>query len=108
MITLNIPIPGNEYDILIENGLLDKTGEKCRDLLHHDAKVFIITDVNVAPLYAKRLADILTSAGIINHTIIMPLQINGQTIQTTITTIPARVYTLSAQTISAYKARTQS
>ncbi len=72
MITLNMPIPGHEYDILIENGLLDKTGEKCRDLLRHDAKVFIITDVNVAPLYAKRVADSLTSEGIINHTIILP------------------------------------
>ncbi len=62
MRTLDVNIPGREYKIYIENGLLDA----CADLLSpfvEGKKAALITDTNVDPLYSARLAAQLEKAG---------------------------------------------
>ena len=49
MMKLNIPLPGREYDIMIDSGLLDRAGEHCRAVLPLAAKLAVVTDSNVAP-----------------------------------------------------------
>ena len=60
---LNVALPGREYDIEIERGLLSRAGERCRALLPKAVRLYVITDSNVAPLYGDRVADSLTGAG---------------------------------------------
>ena len=60
---LNVALPGREYDIEIERGLLSQVGERCRALLPKAVRLYVITDSNVAPLYGDRVADSLTGAG---------------------------------------------
>ena len=60
---LTVALPGREYDIEIERGLLSRAGERCRALLPKAARLYVITDSNVAPLYGDRVADSLTGAG---------------------------------------------
>ena len=60
---LNVTLPGREYDIEIERGLLSRAGERCRALLPKAVRLYVITDSNVAPLYGDRVADSLTGAG---------------------------------------------
>lgn len=62
MQTLTVNIPNREYDIKIENGLLDKSGILISEILSL-CKIAVITDSNVAPLYADRLLKSLLSAG---------------------------------------------
>ena len=50
MTKLNIPLPGRDYDILIEPGLLDQAGAHCRTVLPRAKKLAVVTDTNVAPL----------------------------------------------------------
>lgn len=50
------------YDILIENGLIDRAGELCA-AVKKPCRAVILTDSNVAPLYADRLEDSLAGAG---------------------------------------------
>lgn len=52
---LNVPLPGREYEILIEKGLLDKVGKRCRAVLMRASRIALITDSNVGPLYAERV-----------------------------------------------------
>ena len=63
MKTLTVALPGRSYDILIERGLLDQAGEHCRAVLLRAERLFVVTDSNVAPLYAHRLEDSLAAAG---------------------------------------------
>jgi 3-dehydroquinate synthase len=63
MKTLTVSLPGREYNIIIERGLLDRAGEKCREVTPKAAKLAVVTDSNVAPLYADRLLTALTAAG---------------------------------------------
>ena len=63
MKTLTVALPGRSYDILIERGLLDQAGEHCRAVLPRAERLFVVTDSNVAPLYAHRLEDSLAAAG---------------------------------------------
>ena len=63
MKTLTVALPGREYDILIERGLLDRTGERVRTVLPHASKLAVVTDSNVEPLYGKTVLDSLTAAG---------------------------------------------
>ena len=63
MKTLTVALPGREYDILIQRGLLDQAGEHCRKALPRAGRLFVVTDSNVAPLYAPRLEASLTAAG---------------------------------------------
>ncbi|MGN1097464.1 MAG: 3-dehydroquinate synthase [Clostridia bacterium] len=62
MKTLDVNIPGREYKIYIEHGLMNN----CADLLKEfvgGKKAAVITDSNVEPLYYSRLESQLISAG---------------------------------------------
>ncbi len=72
MKTLKVPIPGHEYDILIQPGLLAEAGTICRRVLSPAARIFIVTDENVAPLYAAPVEESLHAAGFTTHTIVLP------------------------------------
>lgn len=50
------------YDILIEKGLLDRSGELCARV-KKPCKCVVLTDSNVAPLYADRLEASLRASG---------------------------------------------
>ena len=63
MVSLNVPLPGREYDILIESGLLDRAGERLRAVLPKAQRIFVVTDSTVAPLYLERVERSLTAAG---------------------------------------------
>ncbi|MBD5119004.1 MAG: 3-dehydroquinate synthase [Clostridiales bacterium] len=63
MKTLTVALPGREYDILIERGLLDQAGERIRAVLPRAAKLAVVTDTNVHPLYYDQLKASLTAAG---------------------------------------------
>ena len=63
MKTLTVALPGREYNILIQRGLLDQAGAYCRKALPQAGRLFVVTDSNVAPLYASRLEASLTAAG---------------------------------------------
>ncbi len=63
MKTLTVALPGREYDILIERGLLSQTGQHVRAVLPKAAKLAVVTDSNVEPLYGKHVLDSLTAAG---------------------------------------------
>ena len=51
-----------DYDILIEHGLLDRSGELALEVTRA-CRAAIVTDSNVAPIYADRLESSLSSAG---------------------------------------------
>ena len=63
MKTLTVALPGREYDILIERGLLAQAGERIRAVLSRASKLAVVTDSNVGPLYGKTVLDSLTAAG---------------------------------------------
>ncbi|MBD5085354.1 MAG: 3-dehydroquinate synthase [Clostridiales bacterium] len=63
MKTLTVALPGREYDILIERGLLAQTGERIRAVLPRASKIAVVTDTNVGPLYYNRVKASLESAG---------------------------------------------
>ena len=63
MKTLTVALPGREYDILIERGLLSRTGELCKAALPRASRLFVVTDSNVVSLYLNRVADSLKEAG---------------------------------------------
>ena len=63
MKTLTVALPGREYDILIERGLLDRAGELCKAVLPRAERLFVVSDTNVGPLYGNRLKASLESAG---------------------------------------------
>ena len=50
------------YDILIEKGILDSAGQLASEVIK-PCTAAILTDSNVAPLYAERLESSLISAG---------------------------------------------
>ena len=43
MKTLTVALPGREYDILIERGLLAQAGERCRAALPRAAKLAVVS-----------------------------------------------------------------
>ncbi|MBQ9750891.1 MAG: 3-dehydroquinate synthase [Clostridia bacterium] len=50
------------YDVIIDNGILDHAGEESSKVIK-PCKAAILTDSNVAPLYAERLENSLKNAG---------------------------------------------
>ncbi len=62
MSTLRVNLPGREYDIVCQPGALDRAGSLLRPLLRGRLAA-IVTDSNVEPLYASRLARSLHLAG---------------------------------------------
>ena len=63
MKTLTVALPGREYHIVIERGLLDRAGELCRKTLSGASRLFVVTDSTVGPLYLKRIIPPLEAAG---------------------------------------------
>ncbi len=59
---LNVALPGREYEILIERGLLDAVGKRCRVVLMRATRIALVTDSTVGPLYAQRVVDSLEAA----------------------------------------------
>ena len=72
MKTLTVALPGREYDILIEKGLLDRAGEYCRAVLPKARRLSVVTDSNVAPLYLQRVQTALNAAGFTVEGIVVP------------------------------------
>lgn len=63
MKTLTVALPGREYDILIQRGLLDQAGQLCRAALPRASRLFVVTDSTVGPLYLNRVIPPLEAAG---------------------------------------------
>ncbi len=84
MKTLTVALPGREYDILIEHGLLDQAGECCKAALPRARKLALVTDSNVGPLYAARVK--------------AALEVSGFSVQ--ITTLPAGEHTKCVDSLS--------
>lgn len=51
------------YEILLERGLLSRAGEECAKLFAPGARVMIISDSNVYPLFGEKVANSLQKAG---------------------------------------------
>ena len=59
---IKIELPNNEYEILIENGVINKIGDKLSKFYNGD-KIAIITDKNVDKYYGKCVEDSLIKQG---------------------------------------------
>ncbi len=72
MKTLTVALPGREYNIIIEQGLLERAGELCKETLPRARKLALVTDANVAPLYARQVQDALEGAGFAVQVTVLP------------------------------------
>ena len=72
MKTLTVSLPGREYDILIQPGLLSQAGELCRQALPRAGRLFLVTDNHVAPLYLSRVEESLGAAGFRTAACVVP------------------------------------
>ncbi len=72
MKTLTVALPGREYDILIQRGLLDAAGERVRAVCPRARRLFIVTDDNVAPLYLDWVEASLRGAGFETAAAVLP------------------------------------
>jgi len=63
MPTVHLDLAERSYDILVEDGLLDRAGELI-SAVGLSGKAALITDSNVGPHYADRLIALLAEAGI--------------------------------------------
>ena len=72
---------GTGYDILIQEGGIDKIGEmlKERDLR---GPILLVSDSNVAPIYAERVLNVLKSAGYTTQQSIIPAGETNKTLET--------------------------
>ena len=64
MQTIHVDLGAHAYDIEIAAGLLSEVGAKVAKLLPKARKAAIISDTNVAPLYAAKLQKSLEAAGL--------------------------------------------
>lgn len=62
MKNLKVNIPGKEYNIYIQNGLIDKSGEMIKEV-YGGEKIAVVTDSNVNPLYGERVKESLLNQG---------------------------------------------
>ena len=62
---------GKQYNVHIGNGLLDKAGELVKSIMPN-SRMAIITDSNVAPLYAEKLQNSLNGVGIGSSVYVFP------------------------------------
>lgn len=69
---LTVALPGREYDIVIQAGILTQAGQRCRAVLPRTTRVVLVTDSNVAPLYGERVEQSLEAAGFRVHTLVIP------------------------------------
>lgn len=63
MKAIQVDLPGRSYSIVVERGILDAAGVISRSTLLHATRIAIVTDSNVGPLYASRVATRMASAG---------------------------------------------
>ena len=63
MKTLTVALPGREYDILIDRGLLSQAGERVRAVLPKARRLAVVTDTNAGPLYYNQVKAGLEAAG---------------------------------------------
>ena len=68
---IHVDLGKHAYDIEIEAGLLPKVGKKVAALLPKARKAAIISDTNVAPLYAAKLQASLEEAGLVVHKVVI-------------------------------------
>lgn len=68
---IHVDLGAHAYDIEIEAGLLAQVGKKVAALLPKARKAAIISDTNVAPLYAAQLQASLEEAGLVVHTVVI-------------------------------------
>ncbi len=69
--TLNVDLPGRQYDIVIGPGLLERAGTHLRPFLKRP-RVAILTDENVANLHLDRLTAGLEAGGITVSALALP------------------------------------
>ena len=60
------------YSILLERGLLSRTGEACLPLFSKGSRAMVISDSNVFPLYGETVMDSLFQAGYEAHSCVFP------------------------------------
>ncbi len=63
MKTLTVALPGRDYDIHMERGLLAQAGALCKAALPRARRLALVTDANVGRLYADRVRADLERAG---------------------------------------------
>ena len=63
MNTLTVALPGREYEIAIQRGLLSQAGERIRAVLPRARRLAVVTDTNVGPLYYNKVKAGLERAG---------------------------------------------
>ncbi len=63
MKTLTVDLPGREYDIVIDPGVLDRAGEHIKALCPRARLCAVVTDDTVGALYGHRLTESLKKAG---------------------------------------------
>lgn len=71
MAVLRVDLKERAYDILIENGILAAAGEEIKKRVDC-RRAAVISDSNVAPLYAQQVLDSLAAAGIQAHLLTLP------------------------------------
>lgn len=71
METLRVNIPNREYDIRIEKGIFDRSGELIAGI-HQPCRIAVVTDSNVEPLYCERLINSLKANGFTPFCITVP------------------------------------
>lgn len=71
MKTLRVNLPNREYDIKIENGILNQAGKLVKEIIN-PCRVAVVTDSNVGPLYAQKLLSSLAAAGFQPHLTTVP------------------------------------
>ena len=68
---IHVALGVHAYDIEIAAGLLPQVGSKVAALLPKARKAAIISDTNVAPLYAAKLQASLEEAGLVVHKVVI-------------------------------------
>lgn len=68
---IHVALGVHAYDIEIAAGLLLQVGSKVAELLPKARKAAIISDTNVAPLYAAKLQASLEEAGLVVHKVVI-------------------------------------
>ncbi len=66
-----VPLQRSPYDVHVGSGLLEKTGELAAGVLK-PGRCVLVTDSNVAPLYADRVAESLGGSGFSVTTLVSP------------------------------------
>ena len=52
------------YEVIVEDGVLDRAGEKIAPLVRPGSRAMIVSETNVFPIYGERLKASLEKAGI--------------------------------------------